>query len=266
MVKLIACDMDGTLLNGDGELDREFYSVFDELMDKDIKFVVASGRQYHQLLKNFEDVGDNIIYIAENGTMVRYMDKEIYSCALDPQDVSNKIEQGRKIHGICMVLCGKNSAYINTNDQRMVDECNKYYYHLDIVDDLNKVEDDILKIAILDFDSLENTYNQFKQNIEDNLQVIISGKIWIDIYRKEVNKGVALRLIQEEFHIKKEETMAFGDYFNDVEMLNEAYYSYAMANAPEGVKEHARFIAKSNIENGVVDTIKEIVLKPMNKI
>jgi hydroxymethylpyrimidine pyrophosphatase-like HAD family hydrolase len=60
--------------------------------------------------------------------------------------------------------------------------------------------------------------------------------------------------------------MAFGDYFNDVEMLNEAYFSYAMANAPEGVKEHARFIAKSNIENGVVNAIKDVVLKPMNKL
>jgi Cof subfamily protein (haloacid dehalogenase superfamily) len=254
------------LLNEDGEIDREFYKVFNELMDMNVKFVVASGRQYHQLLKNFEDVGDNIIYIAENGTMVRYMDREIYSCTLNPQDVKRIVEQGKKIHGICMVLCGKNSAYISTNDEKMVEECKKYYYHLEIVDDLSKVEDDILKIAILDFDKQENTYNQLKQNIEDNLQVIISGQIWIDIYRKEVNKGVALRLIQERFNIKKEETMAFGDYFNDVEMLNEAYYSYAMANAPEGVKEHARFIAKSNIENGVIEAIKEIVLKPMNKL
>ncbi len=266
MVKLIACDMDGTLLNGDGELDKEFYKVFDELMDMDVKFAVASGRQYYQLLKNFENVEGNIIYIAENGTMVRYMDREIYSCTIVPEDVKKILEAGEKIQGVCIVLCGKNSAYISTHDERIVEECNKYYNHLEIVENLSYVEDDILKISVLDFDTLEDTYNQLKQNIEDNLQVIISGQMWIDIYRREVNKGVALRLIQEKLNIKKEETMAFGDYFNDVEMLNEAYYSYAMANAPEGVKEHARFIAKSNIENGVVEAIKEIILKPMNKI
>lgn len=265
MIKLIACDMDGTLLNGEGEIDSEFYGVFKKLMDYDVKFAVASGRQYYQLLKNFENVEGNIIYIAENGTMVRYMDREIYSCTIESQDVNKILEAGKKIHGVCIVLCGKNSAYISTQDERMVEECKKYYNHLEIVEDLSYVEDEILKISVLDFDTQENTYKILKQNIEDNLQVIISGQIWIDIYRSEVNKGIALGLIQEKFSIKKEETMVFGDYFNDVEMLQEAYYSYAMANAPDGVKKHARFIAKSNIENGVVEVIKEVVLEPMNK-
>ncbi len=264
MIKLIACDMDGTLLNGKGELDEEFYEVFKKLMDYDIKFAVASGRQYYQLLKNFENVEGNIIYIAENGTMVRYLDREIYSCPLKPIDVKKILKEGRKIQGICIVLCGKKSAYISTNVEKMVAECSKYYEHLEIVEDLMDVEDEILKIAILDFERLEDTYRKLKQGVEDNLQVTISGQIWIDVYRGDVNKGVALKLIQERFNIKTEETMAFGDYFNDVEMLDAAYYSYAMANAPDGVKNHARFIAKSNLEKGVVEAIKEIALKPMN--
>lgn len=260
MIKLIASDMDGTLLNEKGELDKEFYSVFKKLMDLDVKFAVASGRQYYQLLKNFEGVEDNIIYIAENGTLVRYMDKELYSCPINPGDVKKIIEVGKEIKGICMVLCGKKSAYISTKNERMVEECNKYYYHMDIVEDLNDVEDDILKVAVLDFDNQKDTYRRLKEKLNVNLQVILSGQLWIDIYRSEVNKGVALRLIQEKLNIKKEETMAFGDYFNDVELLDEAYYSYAMGNAPDGVKEHARFIAKSNTEKGVIQAIKEMVL------
>lgn len=265
MIKLIACDMDGTLLNGRGELGEEFYKVFEELVDLDVKFAVASGRQYYQLLKNFENIEGNIIYIAENGTMVRYMDKEIYSCTLGDRAVKRVIEEGRKIHGVCMVLCGKNSAYISTKDEKMIDECKKYYNHLDIVEDLSKVEDGILKVAVLDFNNQEKTYNYFKQITDETLQVIKSGELWIDIYRREINKGVALKLIQEKFNIGREETMAFGDYFNDIELLGEAYYSFAMSNAPEEVKKHARFIAKSNIENGVVEAIKEVVIKPMNK-
>lgn len=265
MIKLIACDMDGTLLNGEGKLDEEFYDVFKKLMDYDIKFAVASGRQYYQLLKNFENVEGNIIYIAENGTMVRHLDREICLCALDPADVIKILKVGNKIEGICIVLCGKNSAYISTHEEKMVAECRKYYEHLEIVEDLMDVEDEILKIAVLDFEGLEDTYGKLKQGVDDNLQVTISGQIWIDVYRKDVNKGVALKLIQERFNIKREETMAFGDYFNDVEMLDAAYYSFAMANAPEGVKKHARFIAKSNLEMGVIEAIKEIALKPMNE-
>lgn len=264
MIKLIACDMDGTLLNGEGKLDEEFYEVFKNLMDYDIKFAVASGRQYYQLLKNFENVEGNIIYIAENGTMVKHLDREISLCTLDPEDVKRILIEGRKIEGVCIVLCGKNSAYISTQEEKMVTECRKYYEHLEIVEDLMDVEDEILKIAVLDFERLEDTYRKLKQKVEDNLQVTISGQIWIDVYRRDVNKGVALKLIQERFNIKREETMAFGDYFNDVEMFEEAYYSYAMANAPDGVKKHARFIAKSNLEMGVIEAIKEIALKPMN--
>lgn len=266
MVKLIASDMDGTLLNEKGEFDKEFYCVFKRLIDLDVKFAVASGRQYYQLLKNFEGIEDNIIYIAENGTLVRYMDKEIYSCPVTSKDVKSIIKTGNELTGICMVLCGKKSAYISNTEERMVKECRKYYNRLDIVKDLNDVEDDILKVAILDFDRQNETFKHFKEKINTNLQVIVSGQVWIDIYRKEVNKGVALRLIQEKFNFKKEETMVFGDYFNDIEMLNEAYYSYAMENAPDEVKKHARFIAKSNIENGVIQIIKEIVLKPVNMI
>ena len=68
-------------------------------------------------------------------------------------------------------------------------------------------------------------------------------------------------MIQQKFGITREETMVFGDYFNDVEMLKAAYHSYAMENAPSGVKKHANFIAKSNIENGVLEVIKEVVLR-----
>ena len=74
---------------------------------------------------------------------------------------------------------------------------------------------------------------------------------------KGVNKGLAIKKIQEKLGIKHEETMVFGDYLNDLEMMDSAYHSYAMDNAHDDLKKVARFIAKSNDECGVVQAIKE---------
>ena len=74
---------------------------------------------------------------------------------------------------------------------------------------------------------------------------------------KGVNKGLAISEIQKLLNIKQEETMVFGDYLNDLEMMQNAYHSYAMENAHSDLKKVARFIAKSNDDNGVVRAIKE---------
>jgi Cof subfamily protein (haloacid dehalogenase superfamily) len=143
----------------------------------------------------------------------------------------------------------------------VVNEINKYYYKYKIVDSFEALEDDILKIAVLDVKGAEaNSYNKFYTEFKDRLEVIVSGKIWLDLYNKGTSKGVAIKLLQDRFGIKKEETMVFGDYYNDIEMFKMAHYSYAMANAPKGVKDHAKFLARSNNENGVIRVIKDIVL------
>jgi Cof subfamily protein (haloacid dehalogenase superfamily) len=260
MIKLIACDMDGTLLNGEGKIDKEFFEIFERLMDKNVKFAVASGRQYFTLLDNFEDVKDKIVYIAENGTMVKYNDEELYSCILDRKDAMEIIRDVEGIADAYPVVCGKSCAYINTNKKEVLEEIKKYYKSYKKLENFSEINDEILKIAVLDFNGSErNSYKTLNPKWKDKVMVTISGEIWIDLFNKEANKGLAVRVLQDKFNINKEETMAFGDYFNDIEMLQEAHYSYAMANAPEGVKKHANFIAKSNNEKGVIEAIKEVV-------
>ncbi|MNY54045.1 putative phosphatase YwpJ [compost metagenome] len=102
-----------------------------------------------------------------------------------------------------------------------------------------------------------NSYPHYKK-YEQDLQVKVSGPIWLDISHKKANKGRAMEVLQEKFKVTAEQTMVFGDYLNDLEMLEKAHYSYAMANAHPDIKKIARFIAKSNDENGVVEILSEI--------
>ena len=169
------------------------------------------------------------------------------------------INIGRKIDESYVVLCGKNSAYIESDDDRLVNEVSKYYKRYKIVDDITTINDEILKVTICDFRGSEENSNNYFVEYRDKAQVTVSGDIWLDITAKNINKGVAIKEIQELLGINYEETVVFGDYLNDLEMMESGYYSYAMENAHDDLKKVARFIAKSNDENGVVEAIKELI-------
>lgn len=259
MIKLIASDMDGSLLDEEGKLPKDFFQILNKLEEKNIKFVVASGRQYHTLYNNLNKK-DNIVYIAENGTYIVYSGQEIYSNTLKWENVLKVIKETRKIKDIKLILCGKKAAYYEENSPKFTRELKKYYHSNKMVDDLTTVKDDILKIAVCDFRGSEkNSFKLLASHFNKEFTTAVSGEIWMDFMNKGVNKGVAIEKIQKKFDVKYDNTMVFGDYYNDLEMLQSAYYSYAMENAPEDLKEYARFVAKSNKDNGVIQKIKEVI-------
>ena len=104
---------------------------------------------------------------------------------------------------------------------------------------------------------MENGVNQaivdyLEENLNDMLEFVVSGGKWIDIMNKGINKGKAIKILQEKFNIDEKNTMVFGDYYNDLTMFKAAHHSYAMGNAPEDVKKHAKFIAESNNKDGCI--------------
>ena len=257
MIKLIVTDMDGTLLDSNNKINPEFYEVFEKLKEKNIIFAAASGRQYYNLVDRFDDIKDNMMFIAENGTFVMHKGKEVLLNSLDRKIALELIKIGQTIDNSYVILCGKKAAYIDNTDEKFMEQVNKYYAKVKIVDDLSKVHDDILKVTICDFNGSENNSYKYFIDYTDKIQVCVSGEIWLDMMAKGVNKGLAINKLQKLLNIKHEETMVFGDYLNDLEMMQSAYHSYAMENAHSDLKKVARFRAKSNNDNGVVIAIKE---------
>ncbi|WP_050614404.1 Cof-type HAD-IIB family hydrolase [Bacillus testis] len=261
MIKLIATDMDGTFLNDENQFPREFPAVFEQLKEKGIIFGAASGRQYYNLAERFGPLADDMLFIAENGSIVVYKDKEIFSNPMRPEAVKEVVEVARGIEGLHIVLCGKKAAYYENNSPEVLKEIDKYYTSRKHVTHFSEVEDDILKISLLDFQGAEtHSYPSFKK-FQGDLQVTVGGYVWLDIMNEGSNKGIAMQRIQERLGISPNDTMVFGDYLNDLELMEKAYYSYAMANAHDKIKEVSRFVTKwDNNESGVIETIKEAVL------
>lgn len=259
-IRLIATDMDGTLLNSKHELSDSFETVFRKLKDRGIIFVAASGRQYYNLLKTLETVKDEVIFAAENGSYVVFRDEEIHVQPIEHETVRDLIVISKNIPRTYPIICGKKRAYVESNEPEFIDHLKLYFERYEIVEDLLQVEDDqFLKFTLCDLNGSEaNSYPHYK-HLEELLKVKVSGPIWLDISHPLANKGVAMDVLQKKFGITYAQTMVFGDYFNDLEMLQKAYYSYAMGNAHADVKKVARFTAKTNDENGVVEVLTELI-------
>ncbi|MBP0905676.1 HAD family hydrolase [Mariniflexile gromovii] len=266
-VKLVVTDMDGTLLNPKSEVSPRFFNQFNELKKKNIHFVAASGRQYQSILEKLEAIKDEISIIAENGGMMKHNNTEHILLKLTTENIAKSIEILRQIDGVFIVLCGRKSAYIENTNQEFVSKFNKYYSEYQIVEDLTKVTgDDFLKIAVYHFESSEKHILPYIGELKNNLQVIVSGQHWLDISHANANKGFALSMLQESLGITKDETMVFGDYNNDLQMLDLAYFSFAMENAHDDVKKVARFQTKSNSEEGVEAILEQVISHINNDI
>ncbi len=258
-IKLIITDMDGTLLDDNHQINGEFWEVFEKMKQNNICFSVASGRQYYNLLNNFISVKNDVLFIAENGSYVVYRGKELFSDVMSRDSVEQIVQKARDYPGISIILCGKKSGYLEKSDIGFLSVAKKFYDEIITVDDLLSVEDDILKISICEHSGVkEGTEKHFRDDGSD-FNVTVSTSIWLDIASKTANKGEAVEIVQNIFNITKEQTVVFGDYLNDIEMMKKASYSFAMKNAHPEVKRLAACIAGSNNENGVVEKIKEIL-------
>ncbi|MDT0165349.1 Cof-type HAD-IIB family hydrolase [Actinotalea sp. AC32] len=262
-VRLVTVDMDGTLLDDAHELPRALWPLLAELERRGVLFCPASGRQYANLAARFGDAGARLLYIAENGSYVVRDGVEVSSDTLDRGVVHEIVAEVRALTAsgadVGVVVCGKRSAYVERTDDRFRAEADRYYALLAVVDDLLAVDDEVLKVAVFDFGSAARTTAPALARFAEAHQVVVSGEHWVDVMNPGTHKGAAVRRVQEAFGITPAQTMAFGDYLNDLEMLDAAELSFAMANAHPDVVARARYVAPANAENGVVRTVAALL-------
>ncbi len=261
MIQLIVADMDGTLLDNNKQLPADFWETEQLLHDKNILFAVASGRQFYNLIEVFDKIKERTIFLADNGTFIWYKGETLFIDPLDGNAANTIILTGRKIPDAYLILCGKNAAYVENSDERFLKILYQHYSKVEIVEDLTKVDDVILKVTLADFRSSETNSATFYKYLKTDLNVAVSGLNWLDITNRSANKGNGLKKIQQKLGISFDETMVFGDFLNDLEMMASAKYSYAMKNAhPEILKVSGFVTAFDNNESGVTKTIREFIL------
>ncbi|MEU9972016.1 Cof-type HAD-IIB family hydrolase [Streptomyces sp. NPDC051014] len=262
-IRLVVTDMDGTLLDDEKRIPPGLWPMLAELRRRGVLFSPASGRQYATLARQFADVADGMVFIAENGTYVVRDGVELSSDVLDPAVAGDLARTVRRLVAdgvdVGAVVCGKRSAYVERTDEAFLAEVRRYYVEHRVVDDLTAVDDDVIKVALFDFGPAERTTAPALARFAATHQVVVSGEHWVDVMNRTANKGTALRGLQRELGITPSQTMVFGDYLNDLEMLDAADWSFAMANAHPDVISRARHLAPSNNDDGVLRTVARIL-------
>lgn len=238
MIKLIASDLDGTLLlNGSQTLPPETCEQIKKLKEKGIIFVAASGRQYANLRRLFAPVQDDIAYICENGCLVFYQGKMLYKAEMDytlGQEMLRTIMEQETAEAL---LSGENTSYIQPKkDSYRVLLQDVVKNNVTVTEDILDTPEAYFKISLYEEKGLEVTQNFWKEKFGGRAAVVTSGNDWLDMMPYGVNKGHALDVLLKHLQIDPSECLAFGDQQNDIEMLTIAGYGCAMEGAQEEVK------------------------------
>lgn len=261
MIKLIATDLDGTLLDENGELPEEIFGIIEKLNEKGILFSPASGRQYANLKRLFAPVKDKVLFICENGALVKYKEETLFSSGIDPALIPAAVNAVRKTSWGHIMLCCDDNAYIDDLYKPFSAAAHKAYANCREVDRLERFigTENACKLAVFDGEAIaEKRIPFFDENIP-GLKTVVSGKKWCDVMSPSTNKGVAIRVVEEKLGIKKEEIIGFGDHMNDYEMLLECGSAYITENGYEPLKKEIGNVIPSNAEKGVIKFLENLV-------
>ncbi len=254
MIRLIASDLDGTLLDPAGNLPAGTFTAIEKLHKQGVLFCAASGRQLTALTSMFAPVADKILFMAENGAILSYRGEILRSVTIPPGDTIHALECVAAIPHTLPLLCTPNCAYYDETGQGEFLPLVQASYISNARRPLHEVAEAerVCKIAVYDELGPENNAMLTLPQALPGLRVIQSGETWLDISVAEANKGNAMRFLRERFSLAREECAAFGDHMNDYEMLLECGHPYVTGNAYPPLKRRIGRAIHSNAENGVV--------------
>nr|WP_023350766.1 Cof-type HAD-IIB family hydrolase [Staphylococcus capitis]CDI72535.1 putative hydrolase [Staphylococcus capitis CR01] len=290
MIKLIATDMDGTLLNAAHEISQENQEAIKFAQEHGITVVIATGRAFYEANTPVAETDLKVPYICLNGAEVRDETFNIMSTSHLNHSLVSKITSTLKEKDIYYQVYTNRGIYtenpqrdleiyidiaeragkkadvekIENSIQKRIDNGT-----LKIVDNYDKIEDipGELIMKILAFDSDLGKIDLVGQELAQspNLAVSSSSRGNLEITHSDAQKGIALSTIAKQLGIDLKDVMALGDNLNDVSMLERVGYSVAMDNAAPEVKTVAKYVTDSNENSGVGKAIKKF-LKEENQL
>lgn len=265
-IKLVCSDIDGTLVEeGKGGLNPEYYDEIRRLKEKGILFVVVTGRSYEGSAHLFEPVINDIIFINDNGAALRHQGKVMKSHTI-PNDVIKEI-----IHDLkeelkpLTYVSGISGSYAWGIDKEFCELLRRdYNLNVNELDHMpESLPDDagVMSMGVYDpVDAELAVGKEFidKWNQHELIQTVPGGLYWYNIIQKNIDKGVALKEVMEMYGFNPDEVMAIGDNMNDIGMLTTIPNSVAIGNARQEVKDVCKYIADTNVNDGVLQILKKL--------
>ena len=270
MYKLIAIDVDGTLVTDEKKLTQKTIEVIKEALKKDMKIVISTGRSFYRLEKFIDALdlrSENQCTICLNGgIIIENLTKEVlYSKNLEAEEVEELIQLGKALR-LPIMIYTKDNQYVETIPEVVRKNTeNLKGMHLKVVNfnqlNFTKPQNYIYKVCFIDKpEKITEKRELISKEILEKYEITSSVPEYLEIVKKGIKKSEAIKVVMEKYDIKKEEVMAIGDGENDIEMLDFAGLGIAMENASDFVKEFANDVTTSNNHDGVANAIEKYVL------
>ena len=268
MIKLVAIDMDGTLLNSKKELLEETKQYFKNFHNKNTEtlLVLCTGRPESGIRPYLKDLGyleENHYIISQNGANIyeSQTGKRVMDSFVDSAAIQKWIELGKK-HGISVMGAGVDYYYSFDEDptEWMEFDVKLVSGKLKRIPTKESLNTDFYKILLMgDEEQLNEFETYIPEEWRDEFYVVRSQKYLVEVLKKGVNKAFGLEKLAKELNIQPSEIAAIGDAANDIEMLEYAGLAIAMGNASEEVKAIADIVTDTNENNGVIKAIDNLI-------
>lgn len=272
--KMIAMDMDGTLLTTDKQVSEKSKEVLRIATEAGIKLVVCTGRIFTSAWTFADLIGTEAPIIASNGAYIREKDRDevIYMKTLPKDDIYKVVETAKK-YGFCPILFSADTIFterviftakIYEKQNESLPEDRKV--KIAVTNDLKKIIDEnheiILKVVVVsEMDEIEKL-NKLRNEIANivDASIVASMPNNFEIMSKGISKGNAVKILGDIYGISSEETICIGDNENDISMIEYAGCGVAMANGAEALKSIADYVTDTNDNDGVAKAIQKLVL------
>lgn len=263
MYKLIAIDIDDTLINDNKEVTPAVQEALVQAIAKDVVVTLATGRAYASAQAIARQTGLNVPIITYQGALVKnLMDEQVLYERYVPVDAAKKLLDYCLEHNLHLQTYVDDKLYTREDNQKVIDytALNKTKYYVE--PDFEKlITLPTPKFLIIDTpEYLDEIAPQLRELLGDGVHITKSKPHFLEIMHKEGTKGEALEFLAKHFGCSMSETMAIGDSWNDHEMLEAAGLGVAMGNSIPALKEIADFVTTSNNEDGVKVAIEKFVL------
>lgn len=262
-IRLIVTDMDGTLLDGERRLPRNFPKAVHTLAAHNIAWVIASGRQFANLRAQFDALGLYPDIIAENGALaVAGGAAHPFFQDLTPATFFNDIlNAALAVANATPVLCGAERAWVHSAYPENFVEVGHYFSETTYWTRSEEVLGlNVCKAAIYHPNAADTLWPALSPLANAERRVILSSPHWIDVQPTRINKGHGLAALLARRGLRPEQAMVFGDYLNDAEMMTLGTYAVAMGNAHPELKALCAHVTRPNTEDGVMWYLKEVGL------
>lgn len=235
MIQLIASDMDGTLLDEQGNLPEGIFDRIRALKEKGVMFAAASGRQYDSLRRTFAPAVDDMVFVCENGGMAVTGDWR--QCHyFDPRQ-AGEIMQDIMDSGLDVLVSTPDYCCLKSNARPQVvkEIVGKLHNTCVFLDDPLTLRDRCIKVSGFHPDDVAAVARPLQDKWRGKVNADLAGRNWLDFTL--VNKAVGLELLSRRLGIPLSNMAAIGDQFNDVAMLQSVGRPFLMTTAPEALRE-----------------------------